>query len=203
VKIFDGRWEKHYRAIKDLKDSAFKGHVVYKQTQSSTFSKGQFKYQRDEIVDMIDDDHASILELGCGHGDLCKTIIGSTKQLISYTLVDNKHILRFAKHNINNDSVFYVDATKIESLKPCKYDILVSSYCLSETPKEYQDYILSQILQNCNKIFIVDGDKCSDYEERLLASLKLQFHHVDVTPYKFSPRVISVYKAEGSKCLPS
>jgi len=72
-------------------------------------------------------------------------------------MVDNKPMLTLAKKFLG-DKVEYIEAEKIEMLQDRKFGLFISVYCLSETPAEYREYVLKEIIKNCRKIFIIDLD---------------------------------------------
>jgi len=97
----------------------------------------------------------TILEIGCGYGGLAQEILKIMP--VSYTMVDNKPMLTLAKKFLG-DRVKYIEAEKIEMLQDRKFGLFISVYCLSETPAEYREYVLKEIIKNCRKIFIIDLD---------------------------------------------
>jgi len=99
----------------------------------------------------------SVLEIGCGFGGLAQEMLKRTS--VSYTVVDNELMLNQANKFLGN-KVEYIIADKIEMLKNRKFELFISHFCLSETPFEYREYVLKNIIKNCQKIHIKDYDDC-------------------------------------------
>lgn len=95
----------------------------------------------------------SILEIGCGFGGLAQEILKEVGAFI--TVVDNKIMLAQAKKYLG-DKVEYIDARKIKTLQNRRFGLFISHHCLSETPLEYREYILKNIIKNCQRISIID-----------------------------------------------
>jgi len=119
-----------------------------------TMRPSAYKRQAEEIIERFDVQD-SILEIGCGFGGLASEILKLMP--VRYTVVDNKIMLAQAKRLLG-DTVEYIDAEKIETLRDRKFGLFISYFCLSETPTEYREYVLKEITKNCQKIFIMDLD---------------------------------------------
>lgn len=118
---------------------------------------GMYPKEADEILKQFPNlDKFNILEIGCAYGGLCKELF-NRKKLQSYTVVDNVQVLRFAREYLKGLPIIFQDAANIEVLANNKYDLLISTQCLSETPDEYLLYVLNTIMPNCKNLFIVDG----------------------------------------------
>jgi len=101
----------------------------------------------------------SVLEIGCGYGGLCSEILKRIQ--VSYTVVENKPMLEQTKKFLI-EKAEYKDATEIETLLNRKFDLFIANFCLTETPLEYAEYILKNLIKNCRYILI------SDIENELL-----------------------------------
>ena len=77
-------------------------------------------------------------------------------------------------------------------------DLFISNYCISETPREYQNRVLEEIVPVAKNIFMLDGDKKSDYEQRLTKALKDNFNKVSREKYDPDWRV-DVFTATENK----
>lgn len=97
----------------------------------------------------------SILEIGCGYGGLATEILKLVD--VSYTVVDNKAMLIQAKRNLGS-RMKYITSDRIELLRNREFTMFISHFCLSETPHQYREYILKNIMKNCQKIDVFDFD---------------------------------------------
>lgn len=95
----------------------------------------------------------SVLEIGCGYGGLALEILKLVP--VKYTVVENKIMLLQTKRYLDN-KVTYVDAKNIEILQGRKFKLFISHSCLAETPLEYREYILRNIIKNCQRIHVID-----------------------------------------------
>jgi len=96
---------------------------------------------------------SSVLEIGCGYGGLANEILNRIS--VSYTVVENRLMLNQAKRFLG-DRAEYVAAAKIKNLRNREFTLFISNFCLSETPFEYREYVINNILKNCKKAFIID-----------------------------------------------
>jgi len=97
----------------------------------------------------IEDKKYSILDLGCGSGEL-----GRVMNEHNYTGVDLPHVIdKVAKIKNPQNNYFYFDANKnnFDFLK--NYDVIIMNSFLSEMPNWY--VILSKILLNAKKFIII------------------------------------------------
>ena len=119
-----------------------------------TMRPQQYKERAELIISKLNIEN-SILEIGCGYGGLAQEILKRIS--VSYTAVDNEIMLNQTRKFLG-DKVEYIEATKIETLQNRKFELFISHYCLSETPVEYREYILKNIIMNCQKVSVMDYD---------------------------------------------
>ena len=94
-----------------------------------------------------------ILEIGPGTGYLCKHIINSCPGA-EYTILDiKKNIYELKNKYISKeqaDSISFIDSSNYKEIFKEKYDLLISTFCLPETPEYYWKDILDNIkVDNC------------------------------------------------------
>jgi len=117
-----------------------------------TMSPGEYVSRAATIAANLKDGD-SVLEIGGGYGGLAREILKLVD--VFYTIVDNPEMLAQAKKNLG-DEVKYVEAADIKSLRYPKFTMFVAHYCLSETPQLYREYIVKNIMKNCQFISIRD-----------------------------------------------
>jgi hypothetical protein len=94
-----------------------------------------------------------------------------------YTILDTPAMSRFAKKFLNHhnysDVQFEEDSKKLVGKE---FDLFISNICLSETPEKYRQFLFDEIMPNCKRCFIIDGDgKDDSYNEWLEKSVKTYF----------------------------
>ena len=97
----------------------------------------------------------TILEIGAGTGYFAKHILEnySVKQ---YTILDISRNITELQTNYLKDfkQIKYIDSEKYEQIFNQKYDLLIETHCLSETPRYYYSDILEKI--NVDNCLIID-----------------------------------------------
>lgn len=143
-------WRRFYAGLEEINParSPLENEVV-KNTMTTT--RG-YKMRASRIVEYFNIKN-SILEIGCGYGGQALAILEEIS--ISYTVVENEKMLNQAKKFLGK-KVEYIDAKQIRTLKNREFGFFISHHCLSETPPEYREYILKNIIKNCQRIFIID-----------------------------------------------
>ena len=140
----------------------------------------------------------TILEIGPGTGYLCKHIINSYN--VQYTLLEtekNINVLKqtYLKEEQYND-IAYITSREYEKIFLKEYDLLISTFCLPETPEYYWRDILDKIKVN-NCFMIDDGLSPSaprDYENGRNEWLYNNFDSHDETEWIYT---ISGYRQKG------
>ena len=141
-------WNQFYSKLGSINpNNPAANHVV-----SMAMSPAKYTGRAKVIAENLSDGD-TILEIGCGYGGLARELMKLVK--VSYTVVDNAEMLTQVKL-IHGDTVEYVNAEDIESLKGRKFTMFISHFCLSETPRTYREYVLRNIIKNCSKISVYD-----------------------------------------------
>lgn len=138
----------------------------------------KYESRAKNIIEKLNDGD-SILEIGCGYGGLAIEIF--KKVQISYTVVDIPEMLNQTKDFLK-DKAEYIIPDDIEMLEDRKFTMFISHFCLSETPPEYREYILKNIIKNCQKVSVYDFEDSFKPTPKLL---KLGF--------EMSPEIIEHY----------
>jgi ubiquinone/menaquinone biosynthesis C-methylase UbiE len=145
-------WKNYYTKLGQIDPTQPLKNEVVKRTMAPS----EYKECAEMIIKELDPQD-SVLEIGCGFGGLAQEILKNIS--VSYTVVDNELMLNQAKMFLN-DKVEYIIADKIETIQSREFELFISHFCLSETPFEYREYILKNIIRNCRKIHIKDYDDC-------------------------------------------
>jgi len=141
-------WSKFYSKLQDVNVANPLNNPVIAQTMSPD----EYVARAEAIAANLEDGDC-VLEIGGGYGGLAREIMKLVD--VSYTIVDNPEMLAQAKKNLGDD-VTYVEAEDIKSLRYHKFTMFVAHYCLSGTPQLYREYILKNIMKNCQFISIRD-----------------------------------------------
>jgi len=143
-------WENLYAKLGQVDPECPQENKIIKQTMKPW----RYEKQAEMIAEMLNVQD-SVLEVGCGYGGLASEILKLVP--VKYSVVENELMLNHSWEYLG-DKVEYIEAEKIETLQDRKFTLFISNYCLSETPPEYQQYVLENIIKNCQKIFIIDYD---------------------------------------------
>ncbi len=197
IETADQRWKDFYSRLEHV-DPDNTGHQVFKEAMRPQ----NYAYQIGLINQFKTINGMRILEVGCGFGGLCRQVYNNHKPTV-YICVDNVEMLKFAKKTLVDLPITFYDASVFEFWKPAKFhwemiDLFISNYCISETPREYQNRVLEEIVPVAKNIFMLDGDKKSDYEQRLTKALKDNFNKVSREKYDPDWRV-DVFTATENK----
>lgn len=125
----------------------------------------------------------TVLEVGPGEGRLADMILNHYS-VESYTVLDLKKNFKDSEPLLKG-KVRYVESKDYEQIWHKRYDLFVSTFCISETPNYYKDNLYAHVLPNCDNAFIVDGDTNSkrpgffDFEGELEEVMKQNFAHVE------------------------
>lgn len=125
-----------------------------------------------------------ILEIGGAFGGFAR-VLRMVEPDVHYTILDHVSMLRLARFFLGDDSpVKLVPIEYMPSLFSTPAHLLVSNYCLSETPASYQQEVGERLFPMTQKAFIIDGDGAKPkFRERLMARLKDRFRTVTAEPY--------------------
>jgi hypothetical protein len=134
-------------------------------------------------------DGFKILEVGGGFGGLSRILMKAVPAINSYTHYDHDDMLRFAKNFLGDmPRVHFYSIDQKEELAKQYFDLLISNYCLSETPIEYQQWVYGHLFASCTRAFIIDGDqKQPIFERELKNGLREHIGSYRVDPYPALP----------------
>jgi hypothetical protein len=167
----------------------------------------QYKLQRNTVMYLSEISHLidyfgrlnnlNVLEVGGGFGNFCRVYHELLKPS-SYTVLDTPSMSRFAKkflsHHGYNDIDFQDD---VDGVMDKEFDLFVSNICLSETPVEYRQRIFEDVIPNCKRCFIIDGDGKNDsFNQWLGKSIGDNFSHVKEYPFN-TPWKVKIYLGEN------
>jgi len=137
---------------------------------------------------------ARVVEVGGGFGNFCK-VLSDRIDIERYVIVDTPSMLKFAKkfHEVFNVPCEYMTVDEIDNLVGQEFDIFVSNICLSETPKEYRERLLNNVLPTCQRLYVINGDQRAHpeldggkFNEELEELFSRHFDHLQVTPMEHS-----------------
>tara|TARA_R110002110_G_scaffold128295_4_gene307906 strand:+ start:7537 stop:8151 length:615 start_codon:yes stop_codon:yes gene_type:complete len=95
-----------------------------------------------------------VLEIGAGTGFLARNILEKNKN-IDYTILDIERHFPYIQETLSAfEDVEYVKSSEYEKIFDENWDLLVTTNCLSETPRYYYTDILNNL--NTKACFIVD-----------------------------------------------
>jgi len=147
---------------------------------------GYFSNQNDLYIDQlskINRNFSSILEVGPGNGSFASMVMDKY-DVSSYVFLDIPTGLSGLKSSFG-EKAEYVSCFDYKTLFQKKFDIVISNVCIPETPKEYREDLLSNILPNSNSAMIIgqlegpwDVDK--NYKEFLLSLFERLYENVEV-----------------------
>lgn len=141
----------------------------------------------------------SVLEIGPGTGLFAKMLIDKF-DINKYTVLDlEKNIFDSVNKLKHQYELDYVFAQDFRNLFNQKFDLVVSNICIPETPKEYREELLNNIIPNTQRAMIigqlngvwVDGD---EYEVWLKGLFENSFNKVscELTPYRNCHALVGV-----------
>jgi SAM-dependent methyltransferase len=141
---------------------------------------------------LLDFEGGSVLEIGPGTGRFASMLIGGF-DIEKYTVLDlEKNIFDSVNHvkNAKGFELHYVFARDYRNVFGEQFDLVVSNVCIPETPKEYREELLGNVLPNARQAMIigqlngawVEGD---EYEVWLRGLFGDNFQRVacELTPY--------------------
>lgn len=150
-------WEKHYKNLVKG-DKIPKNNTVINETMGTANTlDNKYKKQLNRLIKSHNINNLDIIEFGPGFGGLAKELL--KENIKSYTGVDNIEMLELFKRYIDDKRVTIINAEDIRLLEKKEFDLLISNYCLSETPIEYQQWVANNIFPYCKKIDLIDMDR--------------------------------------------
>lgn len=124
----------------------------------------------------------TVLEVGPGTGSYAGKLHDGYA-IKQYTILDIESSINDSKSYLTGRGLDceFVLSRDYEVLFNRKFDLFVSNLCLSETPSYYHTNIFNNILPNCERIMIIDGDDYLEgYNDLLMEAVKSTFTKVDV-----------------------
>lgn len=138
----------------------------------------------DMLSNLNVDNFSNVLEIGPGTGEFAKMVIGKYDP-IEYYILDLPENIGDASKTLTETGInfFAIEANNHEYLFDKKYDLLVSNICIPETPKEYREKVLNNIIPNCNNAMIIgqlegNWDIIGNYKEWILDLFNKNFSEV-------------------------
>jgi SAM-dependent methyltransferase len=187
MKPTDKRWDRHNQkidaipcdSIDFLKNKYFGKFVVMPFERNTKIMMNEIDLLIEHLPNLC---NIKVLEVGAGFGNFCRLFQEKTK-VIEYTILDTPSMLRFSKTFLGyyKTPCNFVETDKFKELLNSKFDLFVSNFCISETPAEYREQVLEDILPNCKYAFLIDGDgKNPKFDEWLENKLHKHFEKVCV-----------------------
>jgi len=102
----------------------------------------------------------NILEWGGGYGNMCKVLHMILGELIeTYTIVDLPKFTKLSKRYLDNtckntDNIVQIESGSYEILSEDSFDMFISTWALSESPKECTDYLQKNGLLDSKKMLV-------------------------------------------------
>ena len=184
-----------------MNDNKNPENLSYGWAQQGDKSVTYYCADQDEYLRLFDkhfkDFAGTILEIGPGTGYLCKYLIDSFD--VKYTILDiEKNInelkqlcLSLKEKHIQN--INFINSSEYEKVFLKEYDLLISTFCLPETPEYYWRDIFDKVKVN-NCFMIDDGKDHGDYDNARNQWLYTNFNSCEETEWIHT---ISGYEQEG------
>lgn len=190
TKRIDDGWEKANCYLDQIDNSNmdFLKNPYFKKFFMSPISK-HTEVCKEDIKDMMDFlgplENINILEVGAGFGNFCLNI-NEKINISEYTILDTKSMTRFSSKFLEHHGIKcnFIHPENLEDLFCKKFNLFISIGCLSETPKQYMEDIIENILPNCNMAYIKDGNSSDDnkYNNYLKSSFEKNFENTTKFP---------------------
>lgn len=133
-------------------------------------------------------DNASIIEIGPADGGVCNELMKKFNSIISkYVLVDDTTLLDKCKNTLNQyQQIEYVKIDDVTTVNDTHFNLFISSHCLEETPKSYQELIYDKFFAISDEIFvlcnIVPKKTWNQFDPKELENAIKRRHEVSITP---------------------
>ena len=109
-----------------------------------------------------------IIEWGGGYGNMCKVLHMILGDLIeSYTIVDLPKFTKLTKRYLSNtckntEKISHIESDSYETLSDKSFDMFISTWALSESPKECSEYLQKNGLLDSQRM-LVSLHQCGDH----------------------------------------
>lgn len=139
-----------------------------------------------------------VIEFGPAYGGFFKALAVKGILPKRYVMVDGEPMLRLATSYLTDEENSIIDKVTPDKVNTItsRFDLMVSNFCLNETPKPYQDYVFKNVVPLCDRFFgLVDPHSYSDYRR-----LNKHFRSVQFSdgPTKQQTKMGCIY-ADGRK----
>ena len=135
-----------------------------------------------------------VLEIGPGNGKFAHLMIEKYK-IKEYEILDLESNIFDSVNYINSLNLKtdfkYTFAQNYENLLKERYDLIVSNICIPETPKEYRENLLNNLIPNCRNSMIIgqlvgSWVKDDEYKNWILNLFNKNFDivKIELTNYK-------------------
>jgi len=136
-----------------------------------------------------------VLEIGPGFGGLAR-ILFSFLEVETYVVVEHPIMMKFFRYFNNDKEVYHIMPEDIEYLNNTKFDILISTLCLTEVPMEFRDKVLN-LLKNVNSCFIINVDDPPGLIEQMRSKIEQAGMVCSISPYlKYGAKIVKGLRDE-------
>lgn len=159
LKTVSKLWEDFYSRLGDVDPQ----HPEKNNVVRVAMTPSRYKDEAKLIAPLISDGD-KVLEFGGGYGGLCQELLKLTKPE-AYMIIDNKPMLDQAAKYITGTPFTLIDAETIKDQEFSDFDLVISNFCLQETPREYQEWVFKNILPKTKTFFMLgNSDLDKDIE---------------------------------------
>lgn len=148
-------------------------------------SSEKYLFQVSLMLRHVHPEGFSVLEIGGGYGGFCRALLLLCPDVVKYTMLDHVAMRRLSQFFLEGQAkVEFVDLEDTSKLFSRRFDLVVSNYCLSETPVEFRQLLYSGIFPAADRLFVIDGGKGDEpFLEELLAEMRKGFSSVEDIGY--------------------
>ena len=137
-----------------------------------------------------------IVEIGCGYGGQCKTIL-DTFNVKSYTIIDLPIVLELIKKylnrfNIDMSKIIFKDITALDENE--KYDLFISNYAYTECSYDIREIYFNKVLNKSNMGYLTANFLSPDVLENEIMSRVKNSFKIKEEPHTGAYNVIIIWK---------
>lgn len=173
MKIMNDGWQKADEELKklSLENLAFLNSSIIKRTIITPLSANTAMCEKEILAPLMkyhkNLDGCSILEVGAGYGNFCR-IFHKVITPSKYTILDIDGMLRCSKAFLKHHNVpcEFIPVHHYKQLN-ARFDLVVSTICLAETPSEYKKDLIRKVFVNCNRCLVTNHQDDKETEKGL------------------------------------